>query len=411
MALLGLAAWMSYIRVFSAEPAQDWMVFYTAARGWLAGDPALLIDGQQLTDAINQRFSTWLAMPLHLHPWVYPPSFLLLFLPFAVPPPTASLVLFELAGLPAFLAAVSASFAAPRSRTIAIAALLLCPAAPFNAMTGQNALFTSALLVGGFAVLDRRPILAGVLLGLLSFKPQLWLMAPVALVAARRWRVLASMAAAALALAFASLAVFGADAWRAWLALMTGADDRFSAWQAAGRLGGMSMFASVRLLGAPEALASLLQLAATALAGIAVYGIFRRRAAGMLAVAALCAATMLAAPHASTSDAVLLGIAGCWYLFSLPEDARRPFDVLLAAALWACPLINPPEVFRVAAVTPLLVIVFLGRVAARVAGEHHLGAGDDRISSSGAGASGATPLARESFPAALGRGAGPTLII
>ncbi len=283
MALLGLAAWMSYIRVFSAEPAQDWMVFYTAARGWLAGDPALLIDGQQLTDAINQRFSTWLAIPLHLHPWVYPPSFLLLFLPFAVPPPTASLVLFELAGLPAFLAAVSASFAAPRSRTIAIAALLLCPAAPFNAMTGQNALFTSALLVGGFAVLDRRPILAGVLLGLLSFKPQLWLMAPVALVAARRWRVLASMAAAALALAFASLAVFGADAWRAWLALMTGADDRFSAWQAAGRLGGMSMFASVRLLGAPEALASLLQLAATALAGIAVYGIFRRRAAGMLA--------------------------------------------------------------------------------------------------------------------------------
>jgi len=37
----------------------------------------------QSTAVLNARFAHWLAHPLPLHPWLYPPHTLLLLLPFA----------------------------------------------------------------------------------------------------------------------------------------------------------------------------------------------------------------------------------------------------------------------------------------------------------------------------------------
>src|SRR4029077_284984 len=73
-----------------------------------------------------------------------------------------------------------------------LGSLILAPAVAFNIGSGQNAFLTSALLIGGFILLPSRPGAGGVLLGVLTYKPQLWLLAPVALVAAREWRALAA---------------------------------------------------------------------------------------------------------------------------------------------------------------------------------------------------------------------------
>src|SRR5208337_3640534 len=75
---LGVCAWILYVCAFRGEPAQDWMVFYTAARAYFGGHLQLIFDGEGFTAALNQRFADWLVSPLNLHPWVYPPSFLLL---------------------------------------------------------------------------------------------------------------------------------------------------------------------------------------------------------------------------------------------------------------------------------------------------------------------------------------------
>src|SRR5262252_9942711 len=91
---VGTAGWIFYILAFRRDPVQDWMVFYTTARAYLDGDPQLIFDGAQFTATLNQRFATWLSFPLNLHPWVYPPTFLLLFLPFGMLPATASITLF-----------------------------------------------------------------------------------------------------------------------------------------------------------------------------------------------------------------------------------------------------------------------------------------------------------------------------
>src|SRR5712691_12783779 len=101
----GILAWALWLWVFASEPAQDWMVFYTAARAYFDGNLPLIFDGEALTAALNQRFAAWLALPLNLHPWVYPPTFLLLFLPFGLLPPHASLAVFLMSGFIALLAA------------------------------------------------------------------------------------------------------------------------------------------------------------------------------------------------------------------------------------------------------------------------------------------------------------------
>ena len=67
----------------------------------------------------------------------------------------------------------------PLSRKPGLALLILfSPAVVVCLDAGQNGLFTAALLVGGLRLADRRPILAGVLLGLANFKPQHGLLIP-----------------------------------------------------------------------------------------------------------------------------------------------------------------------------------------------------------------------------------------
>src|SRR5271167_293261 len=82
--LCGIAGWTVWSIILNRELGQDWMVFYTATRAYFEGDLALVFDGERLTRAINQQYGAngWLSSPLIFHPWLYPPFFLLLLLPF-----------------------------------------------------------------------------------------------------------------------------------------------------------------------------------------------------------------------------------------------------------------------------------------------------------------------------------------
>lgn len=374
--LCGCLAWALWVWVFASEPAQDWMVFYTAGRAYFTGNLPLLFDGQALTAALNHDFAAWLALPLNLHPWVYPPIFLLLFLPFALLPPLASLIVFLVSGLTAALLAVRLYARAGTPYAIVALSLLLCPAVPFNVMTGQNAFFVAALLVAGFGLLRRAPVVAGILLGVLSFKPQLGLMVPVALVAAREWRTLAIAIATAFVLALATLPLFGLDIWQAWLALAAGANQAARAWTIEGRLNGMSVFACASWLGLPHPLAELIQALATITAAAVVYRAFSRSRAGgdtgALPLAVLLAATMLAAPHVSTSDAVLLGLAASLAVAAPGAQPLSRAAIVLAAIVWIVPLVNPPRVFLPGVLTPLLIALFIAGLLAELRGRRLL---------------------------------------
>ncbi len=72
--------------------------------------------------------------------------------------------------------------------------LLLAIAFPMvftNTLVGQNGFLTAALIGGTLYLMPVRPVLAGICLGLLSYKPQYGLLFPIVLIAAAQWRVFA----------------------------------------------------------------------------------------------------------------------------------------------------------------------------------------------------------------------------
>jgi hypothetical protein len=185
--------------------APDFVVFWTAARH--AWDP-LLYNSAHLTAA-----QSWEPGP-GPRPFVYPPTFLLLVLPFGLLPFTPAYFLWVALSCSALVLAarrlVRPSYAA--------AVLPLCFPVMVAAAYGQSTLFAGAGLVAGVSLLEQRPALAGALIvAAASIKPQLAILSPILLLG--HWRALGAGAATGLALVLASL-VFGPARWLEWLAAL-----------------------------------------------------------------------------------------------------------------------------------------------------------------------------------------------
>jgi Glycosyltransferase family 87 len=139
-------------------------------------------------------------------------------------------------------------------------------------LAGQNTFLSIAFLYGGLRLLERAPAAGGILLGLLSFKPQIWILVPLALLAARQWRALPWSLGTVAALALASLALFGLDFWIAFFDVARDAGSRhlmddmleLMIFQMT------TLLAAARLIGLPLAAALAIQLAGALLAAAAV---------------------------------------------------------------------------------------------------------------------------------------------
>jgi hypothetical protein len=145
--------------------------------------------------------------------WSYPPSVMLIAAPFGLAGYLPALALWTLAGLALFLAVARRRL----DDTTAFVAVALSPAVIFCLISGQSSLVTAAMLLGIFAWLDRKSVLAGVLIGLLTLKPQLGVLFPFFLIASARWTVFISAAVTTLALAGITTALFGTDVWLAFV--------------------------------------------------------------------------------------------------------------------------------------------------------------------------------------------------
>jgi hypothetical protein len=145
--------------------------------------------------------------------WSYPPTILLYAWPFHVMPYLPGLALFTGLSLTVFVAALTRW---RRDGTFLVAATL-SPAAVFGLLSGQFHLLIAAALFTAFRLIDRRPLLAGLLIGLLSVKPQVGLFLPVLLLASGRFRVFGAAALTTLALVGLTAVIWGLDIWRAYI--------------------------------------------------------------------------------------------------------------------------------------------------------------------------------------------------
>ncbi|TPI12283.1 DUF2029 domain-containing protein [Mesorhizobium sp. B4-1-3] len=186
------------------------------ANYWLAS--RLLLSGK-----VQDLFGPWNVYFGHLreafgsgypwHNWSYPPHFLFLIWPLGFFGYETALLLFLTTTGVAFLIAYRA-FIGERGLIAWVAAM---PFMVLNFWAAQNGYLCAALALGALALREKRPIVAGILLGLLTTKPQLGLLFPFLLVAERRWSVIASAVITTLLLVVASAAVFGLDSWRGYI--------------------------------------------------------------------------------------------------------------------------------------------------------------------------------------------------
>jgi alpha-1,2-mannosyltransferase len=215
---------------------------------------------------------------------------------------------------------------------------LAFPAVLINVGHGQNGFLTAALLGGALVQLQRRPIAAGVLFGLLAYKPQFALMIPLALAAGGRWRAFAAATATVAALAIATTLAFGWQVWPAFLdstrfARQVALEQGDTGWYKI-----QSVFAWARMWGAPVPLAYAIQGALTAALGAALIVLWRGATAYPLQAAALCLAALLATPFSFDYDMMVLAPA---IAFLVADGQMRGFgawEKTALAALWLVPL-------------------------------------------------------------------------
>lgn len=287
--LLGIAA---VVIAHRRTVACDFLSFWAAGRLAFEGNPAWAYD-----IARHHSVEAEVVSGVGLLPFPYPPFMLALFVPFGMLPFWIAFALFV--GLTAGLYLLSTR------RWIEPRFALAQAAAAANFITGQNGFLGSSIFIGGTSLIERRPLLAGALLGLLIFKPQLALLIPVALLAGREWRAIAGGIASSVALAMLSLLLFGSAALSGFLALL----PNFSTWLSAGRWpwGELaSSFALLRWFGVPKGPALAVHLGIALAAAAITWRSWALRLEHRVPV--LAAASLLAAPYLFTYDALLLTV-------------------------------------------------------------------------------------------------------
>lgn len=332
IAFLGAAVWLAQ-RDAGPNPAlgHDFAAFWSAS---------VLINGGRAAEAYNRAtlfavqqgmFGPGLALEA---PFLYPPPFLFAAWPMAWLPFGAALA--------AWVILTSALCIAALVRLAggawALVPAMALPSLWFNAGFGQNGALTAALFGGAAVLLDRRPVLAGLCLGLLCYKPQLALAVPVALIAARRWTAFLASGATAAVMAFASLAVFGPEAWLAFLQQTRTATVGIEA-GLAGFDKIVSPFGVVRTLDGPASLAYAVQALSGALACLLLVRVVRGRPGGAAEVAALVCATLFCSPYLLVYDLTIMVVPLIWLFRRLREEGTPlPWESLALLVLALTPI-------------------------------------------------------------------------
>lgn len=282
--------------------------------------------------------------------WAYPPTYFLLAAPLALLSYSWSALAWISATLAAYLAAIRTIV----PRWFAMAAAAASPFALWSAFTGQNGFLTAALIGGVLGLLDRRPIVAGILLGLLTLKPQLGVVFPILLLLTGRWRVIGAATATALLLAALSYSLFGAEAWRDFFAAIQAQNELVLVQGAVAFTKQQSVHGLVRFLGGGDLLAWTLHVAAAVLAIGFTAWLWLRPVDRRLQAAAAGAAVLTTTPYLFLYDLPILSVpvafvmsAGATYGFVPGERTAiaflmvgmlflsgSPVGVPLLAALW-----------------------------------------------------------------------------
>lgn len=270
----------------------DFLAFWSASSETLAGDMAGLYAKDGLADAIFRHVPTAPEGAARLT-WQYPPHATLVFSPVGLLPYQIALVVWGLLGLAAYWLALGVADISGRLRVAVFFSFFILIALK----TGQNGFFTASLMLLAVMLADRRPVLAGLAAAMLTIKPQLGFLLPLAFLAGRAYMPFLVAAAGSLALWGMSLLVAGQDAWLAFFAKLGHVGSAVES----GTMPLYKMvtaFSALRLAGVPTGIAVGVCAVLAICVASAVMLVWRRTSDPELRLAAISVGTLIIAPYA-----------------------------------------------------------------------------------------------------------------
>ncbi|KIC43019.1 hypothetical protein RA27_06775 [Ruegeria sp. ANG-R] len=319
------SAWVAVVDQGKMALAIDFKVFWAAGHLAHLGDPLAAFDVNRLAEVHEtSKGEDWM-------PWSYPPSFLLALKPLGALPFSEAWAIFSAISIVAMFLAVR-----PFSCGIVPVwfAFALPPAILPNLYMGQTTgLWIAGLLAALAALKNDRFILAGFFIGLLTLKPQLGLLIPLALIASGSWRTIISAVVTTIAISLLATLVVGVGYWTEMQQMMGVHFEtiRYSIYSNKQMLSPYSLLAGI---GVRESVALALQWVITALAGAAVVVAWRNPKIGFdLRAAVLILGISLSTPYLWFYESGLLAIAAL-FLLRAGILTKTRWHLLLAAAMW-----------------------------------------------------------------------------
>ncbi len=307
----------------------DFTAFHAAATASANGDAAKIYDPAFFQEILQRDY---LGAEHGTLSWQYPPTYLLLMLPFAALPYFLGFTLWSTgtaAGF--FLGARSIT----RDRLI-LFAIIAGPAAYSAFITGQNGFLTATFLLIAAAFPKSRPILAGIAAGLLTIKPHLGLLIPIAYLAAGCWRAMTVATLTAIALAVLSFLVFGAEPWAAFVGAVFDTGERLEA-QILPLAKMTTPLSAMMFAGAPAIIAYGVYAASLLFSAAFVWRVWRSISDEYLRVAVLIAAVLMAAPYGFHYELIMLTIPGAILIIIGLENGWLTQERTLLAVAYGIP--------------------------------------------------------------------------
>jgi hypothetical protein len=357
--------------------ASDFVNVYAAGRLTADGHPALAYDWtvhkSMEVRAVGHGFDNY-------YGWHYPPTFLFLAAALSLMPFLPASLFWLAATAAPYLAAMRGIVGGRSGYLIAIG----FPATLWNVTAGQNGFLTAGLIGGTLLLLDpptlklrrarqaesaealakaerRCSVLAGICLGLLSYKPHFGLLFPVALIAAGHWRALGAAAVTTLLMIAVSWFAFGTETWMAFFAATPKMTEAVLGQGLAefGRL--QSVFGFARSIGWSEATAWAMQIMVALACIVTTFALWRGRASFALKAAALPALTLIATPYLYIYDLTILAIAAAFLLRSASPRGLIATEIIGLAAAAALLLSYPYLKMQVGLGAVLIVVALIAR--------------------------------------------------
>jgi hypothetical protein len=327
----------------------DFLVFWLAGSSALHGaggaayDPQLLHAAEVATS--GRQFTRHMS-------WHYPPLFLFVAAGLALLPYVAAFV----AWVAGTLAVYSFTVFRIAKRPIALVLSCAAPAVFVNAIGGQNGPLTAALLGAALLCLEERPILSGIFLGLLTYRPQLGILFPIVLIAGGYWRTFIVAGITALAGLLACWGAFGTETMQACLHFLPGASDALLVKGENGFYNFQTIYGLVRTAGLGGGAAAVIQAGMTLWAAVAIAWFWRREAPFPLKAAALATASLIASPYLYIYDFAVLSVTFAFLYRHRPFDGVEIWSVVAANVLIGAFLFLPSPIGLLANVVALALI-------------------------------------------------------